>query len=111
MNVILELKADSELLGALVAIKESLEQILSYKVSTQDEAQIEAIEGEQASTNVKSKESEVITLEAVRAVLAAKSQTGKQPEVKALITKYGGKKLTDLEPSCYAELLQEAQVL
>lgn len=54
---------------------------------------------------------EVITLEAVRAVLAAKSQTGKQPEVKALITKYGGKKLTDLEPSCYAELLQEAQVL
>ena len=53
----------------------------------------------------------VITLEEVRAVLAAKAQAGMQPQVKELITKYGGKKLTDLEPSCYAELLQEAQVL
>ena len=53
----------------------------------------------------------VITLEEVRAVLAAKAQAGMQPQVKALITKYGGEKLTDLESSCYAELLQEAQVL
>ncbi len=52
-----------------------------------------------------------ITLEKVRAVLAAKSQAGKQPEVKALITKHGGQKLTDLNPSCYEKLLKEAEVL
>jgi len=54
---------------------------------------------------------EPLTLEKVRAVLAAKSQAGKQPEVKALIVKYGANKLTDLDPTCYEELLKEAEVL
>jgi hypothetical protein len=44
-------------------------------------------------------------------VLAQKSQSGKQPAVKALITKYGAKKLTDIDPSYYAELMTEAEVL
>lgn len=52
-----------------------------------------------------------ITTEMVRAALAEKSQAGKQMEIKALITKYGGNKLTDLDPSCYKELLKEAEVL
>lgn len=51
------------------------------------------------------------TLEEVRAILAKKSQSGKQPEVKALITKHGGNKLTDLDPACYEELIKEAEVL
>ncbi|WNF36846.1 rRNA biogenesis protein rrp5 [Bacillaceae bacterium IKA-2] len=54
---------------------------------------------------------EPITIEKVRAVLAEKSQGGKQPEVKALITKFGAKKLTDIDPTCYEQLLAEAQVL
>lgn len=54
---------------------------------------------------------EQISIEEVRAVLAAKSQGGKQPEVKALIIKYGANKLTDLDPSCYKNLLKEAEVL
>lgn len=54
---------------------------------------------------------EPITIEQVRAVLAAKSQSGKQPEVKALIVKYGANKLTDVDPTYYKELLKEAEVL
>lgn len=54
---------------------------------------------------------EVITLEQVRAVLAEKSQSGKQQQVKILIQKHGANKLTDVEPSCYKELLKEAEVL
>jgi hypothetical protein len=54
---------------------------------------------------------ETVTLEQVRAVLAEKSQSGKQPQVKALIQKYGGNKLTDLDPSCYKELKKEAEEL
>ena len=54
---------------------------------------------------------EPITIEKVRAVLAEKSQSGKQPEVKALITKFGAKKLTDIDPSSYKALLAEAEVL
>ena len=52
-----------------------------------------------------------ISIEQIRAVLAEKSQSGKQPEVKALITKYGAKKLTDIDPASYRELHKEAEVL
>lgn len=54
---------------------------------------------------------EPITIEKVRATLADKSQSGKQPQVKALITKFGANKLTDIDPAKYKELLQEAEVL
>lgn len=54
---------------------------------------------------------EVVTIEAVRAVLAAKSQSGKQAAVKALISKFGANKLTEVEAAKYAELLAEAEVL
>lgn len=55
-----------------------------------------------------SKNEKIVTIEKVRAVLAEKSQSGKQPEVKALIIKYGANKLTDIDPAKYKELLQEA---
>lgn len=51
---------------------------------------------------------EIITIEQVRAVLAEKSQSGKQKEVKALIQKYGAEKLTALDKTCYKDLLKEA---
>ena len=53
----------------------------------------------------------VITIEEVRSLLAKLSQSGKQKEVKALIEKYGAKKLTDIEPSQYANLMKEAEGL
>lgn len=68
-------------------------------------------ESDTAEENVETPKVEIITLEKVRAVLAEKSQGGKQPAVKALITKYGARKLTDIDPSCYEELLKEASVL
>jgi methyl coenzyme M reductase beta subunit len=67
-------------------------------------------ETEGASTISEVKE-EVITLEQVRAILAEKSQSGKQQQVKALIQKHGANKLTDIDPSCYKNLLKEAEVL
>ncbi len=52
-----------------------------------------------------------ITLEAVRALLASKSQSGKQKEVKALIATYGVVKLTEIDPVNFPKLLQEAEAL
>lgn len=66
---------------------------------------------EESPGEAKAAKEELITLEMVRAVLAEKSQSGKQPEVKALITKYGARKLTDINPSSYKKLLAEAAVL
>lgn len=52
-----------------------------------------------------------ITLETVRATLAALSQAGKAPEVKDLIGKFGATKLTDIPTKRYAELLAAAEEL
>jgi hypothetical protein len=52
-----------------------------------------------------------ITIEQVRAVLAAKSQDGKTREVKALLMKYDAGKLSSVKPEDYASLIKEAEVL
>lgn len=78
---------------------------------------LQSMEGEKSvevpvtSTETTSQKIEQITLEQVRAVLAAKSQSGKQQEVKALIQKYGAEKLTALDKACYKDLLKEAEEL
>lgn len=52
-----------------------------------------------------------VTLEQVRAVLAEKSQDGKIAEVRALISKYGAKKLSEVDPTHYAALLADSEEL
>ena len=53
---------------------------------------------------------ETIRLEDVRAVLAAKSRDGYGAQVRELIAKHGGSKLSDINPSEYGAILQEAEV-
>lgn len=52
-----------------------------------------------------------VTLEEVRAKLAALSQSGKTAEVKAIITAAGVTKLTDIPADKYAEVLEKAAAL
>ena len=52
-----------------------------------------------------------VTLEQVRAKLATLSQSGKQAQVKKLITDFGAKKLTEVPAEKYAELLTAAEGL
>lgn len=52
-----------------------------------------------------------VTLEQIRAVLAAKSKSGSQAQIKDLITKYGANKLTEIDPSRFTHLLKEAEGL
>ena len=54
---------------------------------------------------------EPIPLEKVRSVLADKSRLGHMVEVKALLQKHGAVKLSEVDPSEYAALLAEAEVL
>ena len=51
------------------------------------------------------------TLEDVRAVLAQKSIEGLTDKVKALIASFGAKKLSDVPPEKYGDLLKEAEAL
>lgn len=53
----------------------------------------------------------VLTLEAVRAVLADKSRAGFTTQIRSLLQKYGATKLSEIAPSHYADLLKEAEGL
>lgn len=52
-----------------------------------------------------------VTLEQVRAKLAALSQAGKAAQVKGLISQFGVMKLTDVPADKFAKLLEEANAL
>ena len=52
-----------------------------------------------------------MSLEVVRAKLAGLSQYGKKNEAKGLIAKFGAKKLTDISPDKYADLMAQAEAL
>lgn len=52
-----------------------------------------------------------VSLEAVRAVLAEKSQAGFTAEVRGLLEKYGALKLSQIDPANYVALLADAEGL
>ena len=51
------------------------------------------------------------SLEEVRMVLADKSRAGHTEEVRALISKYGAERLSDIKPADFAALMAEAEVI
>ncbi len=52
-----------------------------------------------------------VSLEEVRGVLAKKSQAGLTSQVRELIEKHGGSKLSEVDPSNYGALLKDAEGL
>lgn len=52
-----------------------------------------------------------ISIEAIRAVLAAKSQEGKRKEVKDLLLKYDSGRLSGVDPKDYPALMKDAEAL
>lgn len=56
-------------------------------------------------------ESTLITLEQLRAKMAAKSQAGKGPECKALLVKFGASNLTSVPAEKYSDLMNEVGAL
>ncbi|WNX86006.1 DNA ligase [Agathobaculum sp. NTUH-O15-33] len=56
-------------------------------------------------------EKKALTLEDVRAVCADKSRKGYTAEVKAVLTKHGAEKLSEVDPAEYKALLAEVEVL
>ena len=63
------------------------------------------------ATKPKREKAKIYTLEDVRGVLAEKSQNGLTSEVKGLIAKFGGNKLSDIDSSNYEAIIKEAEVL
>ena len=72
------------------------------------EKPVEEVSAEQPEPEIPKEKA--IRLEDVRAVLAAKSRDGYGAQVRELIAKHGGSKLSDISPSEYGEMLKEAEV-
>lgn len=80
----------------------------TYKDATVVEADAKVIDAQEVKALPVEKE---VTLEDVHAVLGQKIQAGMTAEVRELITKYGGTKLSDIDSAQYKALLAEAEVL
>lgn len=92
MHQIDELKRCGEI---LISISEELKNIFSSS------------ETEEKNASEATKEEKTISLEDVRAVMADKSRKGFTAEVKALLTKRGVNKLSEVDAKEYAALLEE----
>ena len=88
---------------ALIGISESLSELFTGNDASE---YVETAKHEPAVPETKP-----ITLEEVRAVLAEKSRAGFTAEVRTLLEKHGAEKLSEIDPSEYPSLLQEAGVL
>ena len=53
----------------------------------------------------------ILTLEAVRSVLANKSRAGHTAQIRTLLQKYGAEKLSAVDPASYKALLADAEGL
>ena len=81
----------------------------SQEIFVETKAVSEPVEIEQPTK--KAVAEKMPALEDIRAVLAAKSQNGMTAGVKGLISKYGGSKLSDIDPKHYEDIIRDAEVL
>lgn len=106
LSVVLdELKKCGE---TLVQISEDLRDIFSASSEAEPVAPVKEEAPPKSKPETKKPE---IKKEQVRAVLAEKSRAGFTQEIKELLKKYGANKLSEVDPSNYEALLQEAEVL
>ncbi len=96
-----------DVIGDIRSLADSLQSL------TEEMKENEKTENSAPKTKVKTNTSNQkdVKLEDVRAILADKSRLGKTAQVKALITTFGADKLSDVDPSNYAELMKKAEVL
>ena len=80
----------------------------TYRDATVVEADAKVIDAQEVKEIPAEKK---VTLEDVRSDLAQKSQAGMTAEVRELITKYGGTRLSDIDPAQYKALLKDAEAL
>lgn len=107
-EITVNVKIDAPGLAAAIA---ALTTALSTQTINIEAPEVETAKPEPEATEPTEAKEPEITLETVRAKLATLAQGGKQAEVKALIAKFGAKKLTDIAVAKYPELLAAAEGL
>lgn len=96
----------------LMGISEGLADMFSSAAEEKPPVK-KAVPKKKAAEELKTElqEEKPLTLEDVRAVCADKSRKGFTAEVKAILTKHGADKLSEVDPAEYKALLAEVEVL
>ena len=109
MGKVSELSQLIEELNRLIGISEDLKNLFSGSEEAKEkEPKTKVTEETPAKAAKKEK---TLSLEDVRAVMADKSRKGYTAEVKALLTKRGVSKLSDVDVKDYEALLAEVEVI
>lgn len=101
----------SALADSLQVFADALTEIKAIDVQAIEIKEEPVAQISEKESKTKKEKAKVYTLEDVRGVLAEKSQNGLTSEVKSLIAKFGGSKLSDIDPSNYEAIIKEAEVL
>lgn len=102
-----ELNVNTEILKSVIGDLDSLTGYL--KAMIQETAEQEPVEKKKSKPKKADKpEVKTCSLEEVRGILAEKSRAGLTAKVRELIAKYGGDKLSDVDPKNYANVAREA---
>lgn len=115
MNKVTELL--DAVVGVITCVRNLADSLQAVADVLTDMKSVEVIEAQsveqipEKAAKPKKEKAKVYTLEDVRGVLAEKSQNGLTSEVKGLIAKFGGSRLSDIDPSNYETIIKEAEVL
>ena len=90
----------------LMEVKEDAENLASSVGSL-----LAALESDEEKEEVKAEDDKIYKLEEVRKVLADKSRLGFTGAIKNLLEKHGAKKLSEIDPSKYKDLLADVEKL
>ena len=96
-----------DVVADLKALADSLQVVADAVASNEPEETSQPLESKAEKTS----EEKAITLEEVRALLAEKSHDGFTAEVRGLLEKHGGSKLSEIDPNKYHALLKDAEGL
>lgn len=105
MKLLLDVIADVR------ALADSLQTLADAMAENETSATETEVTKEEKKLGKKTISKKEYTLEDVRGVLAEKSKDGFTAEVKALIEKFGGEKLSDIKHENYADIMKEGSVL
>ena len=96
-----------DVVADLKALADSLQVVADAVASNEPEETSQPLESKAEKTS----EEKAITLEEVRALLAEKSHDGFTAEVRGLLEKHCGYKLSEINPNKYHALLKDAEGL
>lgn len=104
-KLLLDVIQDLHVLGiSLQALADALMEVESQNVIPNEKEQSDT------TPEIKQKKSE-ITLQEVRAVLVRQSQAGYTEQIRSILTRFDAKKLSEVQPQYYEEVLLLAEEL